>query len=76
MCRSGEFPLSWKLSHIIPVFKQKDSVTDPCFYRPIAVLPTLAVVFEQVVYSQIYRHISPHIPTSQFGFMKGTGYGA
>ena len=53
--------------------KKKGSVTDPRFYHPIAVLPTTAMVFERVVYSQVYRHISPYIPPSQFGFMKGTG---
>ena len=73
VCRSGEFPLSWKVSRITPVYKKKGSVTDPRFYRPIAVLPTTAIVFERVVYSQVYRHISPYIPPSQFGFMKDAG---
>ena len=41
--------------------------------RPIAVLPTLAMVFERVIYSQLYRHISSFIPPAQFGFIKGTG---
>ena len=36
-------------------------------------LPTLAMVFERVIYSQMYRHIAPYIPPSQFGFLKGTG---
>ena len=65
--------MSWKLSGITLVYKQRGSVTDLHFYRPIAVLPTLAMVFERVVYSQIYHHIFPFIPTSQFGFMTGTG---
>jgi len=29
VCRSGEFPLSWKVSHITPVYKCKGSATDP-----------------------------------------------
>ena len=29
VCRSGEFPLSWKVSRITPVYKRKGSVTDP-----------------------------------------------
>jgi len=24
--------MSWKLSHITPIYKQKGSVTDPCFF--------------------------------------------
>ena len=51
------FPLSWKLSCITPVYKQKGSVTDPRFYSPITVLPILAMVFEWVIYSQIYHHM-------------------
>ena len=53
VCRSGKFPLSWKVSHFIPVYKYKGSATDPRFYQ-IAVLPTLATVFECVIYSQLY----------------------
>ena len=41
VCRSGEFPLSWKVSHIISVYKCKGSATDPRFYRPIAVFPVV-----------------------------------
>ena len=41
--RSGEFPLYWKVSRITPVYKQKGTATDPHFYRPIAVLPTLVI---------------------------------
>ena len=73
VCRSGEFPLSWKVSRITPVYKCKGSATDPRFYCPIAVLPTLAMVFERVIYSQLYRHISSYIPPAQFGFIKGIG---
>ena len=29
VCRSGEFPLSWKVSHITSVYKCKGSATDP-----------------------------------------------
>jgi len=73
VCRSGEFPLSWKVSCITPVYKCKGSATDPRFYRPIALLPTLAMVFEHVLHSQLYHHISPYIPSAQYGFIKGTG---
>ena len=31
------------------------------------------MVFEHTVYSQLYRHISPYISPTQFGFIKGTG---
>ena len=69
VCRSEEFPLSWKVSRITPVYKRKGSITDPRSYHSIAVFPTLAMVFEYVIYSQSYRHLSPYIPPTQFGFM-------
>ena len=73
VCKTGQFPSSWKVSRITPVYKRRGSVTDPRFYRPIAVLPTLSMVFERVIYSQLYRHNSPYIPSTQFGFVRGTG---
>jgi len=33
----------------------------------------LAMVFEWVIHSQLYHHIFPFIPCSQFSFIKGTG---
>ena len=73
VCKAGEFPLSWKVSRITPVYKCRGSVTDPQFYRPIAVLPTLSLIFERVIYSQLYRYISTYIPSTQFGLVRGTG---
>ena len=73
VCRAVEFSSSWNVSRITPVYKHKGSTTAPRFYRPIAVLPTLAMVFERVIYSQVYWHIASYIPPSQFGFLKGTG---
>ena len=73
VCRAGEFPSSWEVSRITTLYKHKGSATDPQFYWPIAVLPTLAMVFKLVIYSQLYWQISPYIPPSQFGFLKGTG---
>ena len=68
-----EFPLLLKVSCITPVYKHKGSATDPWFYHLIAVLPTLAIVFEHVLHSQLYCHISPYIPPTQFWFIRGTG---
>ena len=36
-------------------------------------LPTLALLFERVISSQLYNRIMPFIPQSQYGFVKGTG---
>ena len=73
VCRTGEFPLSRKVSCITPVYKCRDSVNDPRFCRPIAVLPTLSMIFKRVIYSQLYQHISTYMPFTRFGFVRGTG---
>ena len=32
-----------------------------------------SLTFETVIYSQLYRHISTYVPSTQFGFLRGTG---
>ena len=61
------------MSRITPAYKQKGSAPDPRSYFPIAVLLTVALVFEQVIHSQLYNHILPFIQSTQFSFIKGTG---
>ena len=41
-------------------------------YQPIAVLPTLSRVFEQLLITQLQCHIFPFIPPEQFGLLKGS----
>ena len=36
-------------------------------------MPTLALLFEHVIGSQMYNFIAPFIPQNQYGFVKGTG---
>ena len=71
ICRHSDFPTSWKISRVTPVFK-KGSRTDPTCYRPITVLPALSRVFEKLLVTQLRRHIDLHIPREQFGFMRGS----
>ena len=71
ICRYSDFPASWKISCISPIFK-KGSRTDSTCYRPIAVLPTLSRVFEKLLVPQLSQRIDPYIPKEQLGFMKGS----
>ena len=71
ICCTSTFPTSWKISRITPVYK-KGARSDPVNYRPIAVLPTVSRVFEQLLMSQLQCQILPHIPSEQLGFMKGS----
>ena len=70
--KSGEFPRSWKVARVTPVYKKKDASL-PGNYRPISVLPTLATTFEHVLMKQLSTFLFRHIPSSQFGFLPGTG---
>ncbi|CAM9818725.1 unnamed protein product, partial [Heterosigma akashiwo] len=70
--RAAEFPKSWKVSRVTPVYK-KDKVTDPQNYRPVSVLPTLATTFERVIMPHLSAFLLPHIPEEQFGFIPDTG---
>ncbi|CAN0145856.1 unnamed protein product, partial [Heterosigma akashiwo] len=69
---SGEFPRSWKVARVTPVYKKKDASL-PENYRPISVLPTLATTFERVLMKQLSSFLFGHIPPNQFGFLPGTG---
>jgi hypothetical protein len=48
---TGIFPEDWKISKIIPLFKQGDR-SDLNNYCPISIIPVAAKVFERVVYDQ------------------------
>lgn len=69
--RNGIVPDLFKTSCITPIFKSGD-MTDPCNYRPIAVLPALNKILERVIYDQLMKFLDHHkiIHHHQFGFRK------
>jgi hypothetical protein len=69
---SGKYPEKWKLARVTPVHK-KGTYSDCSNFRPVAVLPTLALLFERVLSSQLHKVLDPHIPNEQYGFVKGSG---
>ena len=58
---SGIFPLEWKLARVTLVFK-KGKMNNPCNYRPISVIPTVAKIFEKIVYDQLYNYLNENNP--------------
>ena len=66
---SGIFPDEWKLSKVIPLFKQGNR-SDLNNYRPISVIPVVAKVFERIIYDQLYNYLTIHklISRHQSGF--------
>ena len=66
---SGIFPLEWKLARVTPVFK-KGKLNNPCNYCPISVIPTVAQIFEKIVYDQLYNYLNDNnlLTSCQSGF--------
>lgn len=50
----GQFPDMLKISLIKPIYKKKGDSTDPNSYRPIALLPTSAKIFEAAMANRLY----------------------
>ena len=66
---SKMFPDDLKTGKVAPVFKSGDC-DNLNNYRPITVLPTIARVFEKLIYQQLYQFLDKHkIPgKQQYGF--------
>ena len=66
---SGVFPSDWKIAKVSPLFKLGD-LTDANNYRPISVLPTIARVFERLIFDQLYTYVNENnfLYTYQSGF--------
>ena len=45
----GIVPSDWKLAKVTPIYKGKDSHSEPGNYRPISVVPTVAKLMEKLV---------------------------
>ena len=69
--QQGRFPTSWKQAVVQPVHKQGKERSNPVSYRPIALLSSLAKVFERLVHAQLLTHCLTNniIPDEQFGFL-------
>ena len=66
-CKTSTFPDSWKRARLNPIYKSGDH-TDPCNYRPIAILPVLSKICEKVVFAQVYEFLNDKLYSCQSGF--------
>lgn len=62
------FPTSWKTGYITPIFKSGNK-RDVKNYRGVNVMPTLAKVFERIIYNQLKLVITPLLSKNQHGFV-------
>ena len=53
---SQEFPVYWKRTKIVPLFKKGDK-SDPKNYRPVAIVPILSKVLERVIFNQLSTYL-------------------
>lgn len=72
----GVFPKTLKLTIITPIFKKEDK-ENMKFYRPIALIPVFAKIFERVIYNNLYNYFECNniFTKDQFGFRKGRSTG-
>ena len=70
--RSSQFGSQWKLSKVLPGWKQKGVKTDSKFYRPISNLPELSKLCERAVHNQFYKFLTENdlIHPNHYGFLK------
>ena len=66
---SGVFPSDWKIAKVSPLFKLGD-LSNANNYRPISVLPTIAQIFERLIFHQLYTYVNENniLYTYQSGF--------
>ena len=70
--RSGNFGSSWKVSKVLPGWKNKGSRCDSKFYRPISNLSELSKLCERAVHDQLYSFLMSNtlIHPNHYGFLK------
>ena len=68
--REGEFPESWKLASIVPVYKKGDR-KDVGNYRPISLLSLVAKTMEKLVKPKLLEICYPNLDDRQHGFLAG-----
>ena len=69
---SGQFGTKWKLSKVLPGWKQKGSRTDSKYYRPVSNLAEVSKLCERAVHNQFYRFLMDNdlIHPNHYGFLK------
>lgn len=70
----GVFPDDWKMACVVPIFKSgcKKTVTN---YRPIALLPLIAKLFEKIIHTRLYNFLDDtnYFSPCQGGFRLNMG---
>ena len=64
---TGIFPSDWKMVQVSPIFKNGSDLNN---YRPISVIPTVAKIFEKIIYDKLYQYLNDNglLNNGQSGF--------
>jgi hypothetical protein len=65
----GKVPSSWKIAHVVPIFKKGDT-HDVQNYRPISLLPTIGKIMERCLHNYIWDITKLELHNNQHGFFK------
>jgi hypothetical protein len=67
---SSLYPLNWKKSKIVPIFKGNGKRQDYNNFRPIAIQSVISKVFERLLFKQIFAYLEKNhiLSPYQFGF--------
>ena len=70
--KSGKFFSKWKMTKVLPGFKNKGSKFDAKFYRPISNLSEVSKLVEMAVHDQVYGYLSDKdlLHPDHHGFLK------
>ena len=52
------YPSDWKLAKVTPILKNGSKSDLINNYRPISVIPTVAKIFEKIIYDQLYNYLN------------------
>ena len=55
--KESSFPVFWKVSSVVPVFKNVEERSTAKKYRPVSLLSVVSKVFEKLVNSNIVDHL-------------------
>ena len=69
---TGEIPLDWKYSIIIPVLKEGKNPNAPESYRPISLTSAVCKILEKIVHKYMMHYLSQNsiLSPNQHGFLK------
>ena len=70
--QSGHYPAIWEKANVVPVHKKgnRQLTTN---YRPISLLPICGKIFENIIFDEVYNHLSDNdlLSSNQSGFRPG-----